>query len=78
MGRTYAGVLGYLAAALTLARGVIAQAGVEGTLMSAVALMATFAVIGFVLGSVAQATIDQAVGQRLAAQLDANPTIEAS
>ncbi|MDA8745538.1 hypothetical protein N9N28_12975 [Rubripirellula amarantea] len=78
MGRAYAGVLGYLAAAVTLTRGVIAGGGVEGTLLSAIAAMAIFAVTGFVLGSVAQVTVDQSVRERLESQLQATPTSAAN
>lgn len=78
MGRAYAGVLGYLAAAVTLTRGVIASGGVEGTVLSAVTAMAIFAVIGFVLGTIAQATVDGAVRQRLEAQFEANQSPMAS
>ena len=69
MGRAYAGVLGYLAAALTLFRGFMANGGVEGTVMSAIAALAIFALIGFVLGSIAQATVDHSVRQKLESSL---------
>ncbi len=69
MGRAYAGVLGYLAAAVTLARGVIASGGVEGTVLSAIAAMAVFATIGFVLGTIAQATVDQSVREQFESQV---------
>lgn len=78
MGRAYAGVLGYLAAALTLFRGAIAHGGVESTLLTAVVAMAVFAVVGFVLGSIAQHTVDHAVRERLEAQLAAAQSPEAS
>lgn len=78
MGRAYAGVLGYLAAALTLARGGIAGGGAEATLLSAIAAMAIFAVVGFVLGTVAQQTVDTAVRQQLESQLQATPHAEAT
>ncbi len=74
MGRAYAGVLGYLAAALTLIRGALAHGGVESTLLAAIAALAIFAVVGFVLGSIAESTVDQAVRQRLEAQLNATDT----
>lgn len=78
MGRAYAGVLGYLAAALTLARGVIAGGGAETTLLSAIAAMAIFAVVGFVLGTLAQSTVDNAVRQQLEAQLQTTPSVGAT
>lgn len=78
MGRAYAGVLGYLAAALTLIRGTIAGGGIEGTLLTAIAALAVFAVIGFALGTIAEATVDHAVRERLVAQLETTQTAETS
>lgn len=77
MGRAYAGVLGYLASALTMLRGAIAGSGVESTLLTAIASLAIFAVIGFVLGTIAQATVDGAVRERLEAQLRETQSPEA-
>ncbi|QDU55334.1 hypothetical protein [Aeoliella mucimassa] len=78
MGRAYAGVLGYLAAALTLARGFMASGGVESTMMNAIVALVIFAMIGFVLGSVAQETVDQSVRQRLEENLEASQSTEAT
>lgn len=78
MGRAYAGFLGYLAAALTLIRGALAHGGVEGTLLSAIMALAVFAIVGFVIGTIAEATVDQAVQQRLEAQLNATQTTQAT
>ncbi|MCO6047372.1 hypothetical protein NG895_26010 [Aeoliella sp. ICT_H6.2] len=78
MGRAYAGVLGYLAAAVTFTRGVIASGGVEGTVLSAVAAMAIFAVIGFVLGTIAQATVDRSVREQFELQVQADSSTPAS
>lgn len=77
MGRAYAGVLGYLASALTLIRGAISGGGVENTLLSAIASLAIFAVVGYVLGSIAQTTVDGAVRQRMETELQANQSPEA-
>ncbi len=78
MGRAYAGVLGYLAAALSLVRGAIGGGGIEATLVTAIVALSIFAVLGLVLGAIAEHTVDQAVRQRLEAQLEATPTSEAS
>ena len=78
MGRAYAGVLGYLAAALTLFRGFMARGGVEGTLVTAIVVMVIFALIGYVLGSIAQATVDHSVRQQLESSLAAAQTTEAT
>lgn len=69
MGRSYAGVLGYLAAAIVLTRGILMGSGVVGTLQLAIAAMALFATIGFVVGTIAQSTIDQSVRQQMELQL---------
>ncbi len=69
MGRAYAGVLGYLASALTLVRGAVAGSGLEGTVMMAVAAMAIFALIGFVIGTIAETTVDHAIREKLETQL---------
>ena len=69
MGRSYAGVLGYLAAAIVLTRGIVMGSGVVGTLQLTIAAMALFATIGFVVGSIAQSTIDQSVRQQMELQL---------
>lgn len=78
MGRAYAGVLGYLAAALTLARGAIAGGDLDGTLLTAIAALGAFAVIGFVIGAIAEHTVDQAICQRLETQLQDRPSPEAN
>jgi len=75
MGRSYAGVLGYLAVAITLVRGALTGSGVEGTLLTAMTAMAIFAALGFVLGTIAQSTVDHSVRDQLEDQLanvDAN------
>ncbi|MGI9456010.1 MAG: hypothetical protein ACR2NU_05575 [Aeoliella sp.] len=77
MGRAYAGVLGYLAAALTLVRGAVSGAGLEGTLLTAIAAMAIFATIGFVLGVIAETTVDHAMQEQLESQLaTGTPSVE--
>jgi hypothetical protein len=78
MGRAYAGVLGYLAAALVLARGVVSGAGLESTLLTAVVAMSLFAAIGLVVGMIAQTTIDQAVREQLELELSSARTNEVS
>lgn len=78
MGRAYAGVLGYLAAALTLARGVWSGGGVEGTLLTMLAILPLFAAIGFVVGTIAQTTVDQAIREKLERELAATHSPEVS
>jgi hypothetical protein len=78
MGRAYAGVLGYLAAVLTLARGVWSGGGLEGTLLTMLAVMPLFAAIGFVVGTIAQTTVDQAMREKLEVELAASHPPEVS
>jgi hypothetical protein len=61
MGRVYAGVLGTLAMLVVILRGLLDTGGVEGTLTMAMASMALFAIVGAVIGHIAQATIDESV-----------------
>ena len=69
MARIYAGILGSLAMAVVICRGWLNSGGVEGTLTTATFHLALFALVGAILGHIAQATIDQSVQARLAAQL---------
>lgn len=78
MGRAYAGVLGYLAATLVLARGIVTGAGLETTLLTSLMAMSLFAAIGLVVGIIAQTTIDQAVRERLEAELSTAHASEVS
>jgi hypothetical protein len=67
--RIYAGILGPLAMTVAICRGWLASGGVEGTLSSAVLYLLMFAILGAILGHVAQATIDESVRTRLEQQL---------
>jgi hypothetical protein len=69
MGRAYAGILGPLAMAVVICRGWLVSAGVEGTLSQAVLYLALFAVVGAILGHLAQSTVDESVRARLEQQL---------
>jgi hypothetical protein len=69
MGRLYAGILGYLAMAAVLCRGVINSAGVEGSLIQAMLSMFVFAVLGSVLGHIAQTTVDESVRLKIEREL---------
>lgn len=71
MGRIYAGVLGTLAMTVVLFRGALDAGGIEGTLTMAIVAMIVFAVIGSILGYIAQATIDESVRLKLERQLEA-------
>jgi hypothetical protein len=69
MGRLYAGILGPLAMAVVIGRGVLGSSGVEGTLFTATVYLLLFAAVGAILGHIAEATIDESVRSRLEEQL---------
>jgi hypothetical protein len=73
MGRIFAGILGPLAMVVIICRGIKDSAGVEGTLTLALAALAAYAVIGSVLGQIAQATVDESVRQKIEQQLAQQP-----
>jgi hypothetical protein len=71
MGRTYAGTLGPLAFACVVARGVVAGAGVEGTMATASAAMFVFATIGFIVGQLAEHLVHESVRNQFQAAMAA-------
>ncbi len=69
MGRVYAGILGPLAMAVVICRGLVASGGVESTLTTAITYLAVFSVVGAIIGQLAQVTIDESVRSTLEQQL---------
>lgn len=69
VGRRYAGLLGSLAFATTLFHGVLHNAGVQATVGRATAALAVFAVIGGILGLIAERTVEESVRTTLAEKL---------
>jgi hypothetical protein len=57
---------------VAICRGWLGSAGVEGTLTSATISLALFAVVGAILGHIAQTTIDESVQAKLEQQLNSN------
>jgi hypothetical protein len=74
MARVYAGIMGSLAMTVVICRGLVAAGGVEGTLTSAVLSLIVFAVVGAAIGYIAQTTVDEAVRQKLEAELAGGTT----
>jgi hypothetical protein len=70
MGRAYAGILGPLAMAVVICRGVMGSGGVQSTLSLATIYLAIFSVVGALVGTIAQSTIDESVRAKLQQQLD--------
>jgi len=73
MGRVYAGVLGPLAMAVVLCRGLLGSGGVENTLLLATVYLVVFSIVGALIGQFAQATIDESVRSKLEQQLTRPP-----
>jgi hypothetical protein len=69
MSRVYAGILGPLAMAVVICRGLLDSGGVEGTLTSATVYLAIFSVVGAIIGHIAQSTVDESVRAQLEQQL---------
>lgn len=68
MGRDYAGVLGLIAFAIVLARGIVQSAGVNATLWQASLVLFGFALLGYLVGQAAGQIVDGSVRAGLAAQ----------
>ena len=69
MGRAYAGILGPLAFAISIARGLGAGSGVEGTLLAASAALFLFGAIGYLVGQTAEYLINESVRTRFQAAM---------
>ena len=69
MGRSYAGILGLLAFATMVARGVLNQSSASSTCGSAAAMLFVFAAIGYVVGRIAENVVTDALKARFAAQM---------
>ncbi len=61
MGRAYAGILGTLACGITLARGLVASAAIDGIVLGASASLFLFAAIGYLAGLMAELIVRDAV-----------------
>ncbi len=70
MARTFAGILALIGMQVVFLRAIKNGAGVDGTVLQALAAMALLAAVGFVVGSIAQMTVDDAVRTRIQAELD--------
>jgi len=72
MARVYAGILGTLAMAAVLCRGVKDSGGVDGTLSIATLALVGFALLGSILGHIAQSTVDESVRLKIERELNAH------
>lgn len=69
MGAKYAGILGPVALLTTLARGLIHGGNVEGVLFDAWIMLLAFAAIGYVIGRLADWTVEESVHASLRDQM---------
>ena len=67
MAQRYAGILGLIAFSTIVLRGVIAGHDPESTLLTATIGLFAFAAAGWLLGTIAQSTVEQSVRQRFEA-----------
>ncbi len=61
MGRTYAGILGLVAFGTVIARSLLRGGNVDTTLMTACGALFAFAALGYIIGSIAERTIVEAI-----------------
>lgn len=71
MARTYAGILAHVGMLVVLFRSLKDGAGFDGTILQAVASMALLAAVGMIVGSIAEATINESVRMRMQTEIDA-------
>jgi len=69
MGRSFAGILGVTALCTTVLRGAIAGHSPEGTLHLATLYLFAFAAAGWIIGTIAESTVDSSVRARFEAEL---------
>lgn len=74
MARQYAGILASLGMTLVLVRALRTGSGFESAVVSALFWMFALGVVGFMTGSVAQATVDESVRQQIEQELAARET----
>ena len=61
MGRTYAGILGLLAFGTVIARSLVRGGNVDAALVTASGTLFAFAALGYIIGSIAERTIVEAI-----------------
>ena len=71
MGRTYAGIFGLLAFGTVIARGVLRGGNLASALLTASGALFAFAALGYIIGSIAERTIVEAIEFKFHAQWQA-------
>lgn len=77
MGRKYAGILGPLACATVVVRGLLGRHSVETTLLTGALCLFAFAAIGYVIGELAGWIVAESLTARMNAELAAAEAAEA-
>jgi hypothetical protein len=72
MGRTYAGILGPLAFATVLFRGLILVDATAPTLKLSMICLFAFAIVGFVIGKIAEMTVLESVKAKIGTEMQAS------
>ena len=78
MARKYAAILGLLALSVSLLRGVMAGGGPDAVLWTAWYQLLGFAVVGGVIGWIAERIVEDSVNGRIAAELEEQKKTQAS
>ncbi|NOY42886.1 MAG: hypothetical protein GXP26_13760 [Planctomycetes bacterium] len=71
MARTYAAILALVGMLVILLRAMKDGAGVDGTILNALAWMALLGAVGSIVGAIAQQTVDESVRVKIEAELAA-------
>ena len=71
MGPSYAGILGTLAYVIVILRGVLQGYAVEGTIKLSILLLFVFAAIGYVIGKIAESTVEDSIQVQLQREFEA-------
>lgn len=78
MARTYTGILALVGMQVVLFRAIKNGAGYDGTMLQALIVMGSLAVVGWIVGAIAEATIDESVRLKMQAEIDATVGIESN
>ena len=70
MARQYAGIMASLGMTIVVVRSLRGGGAFEATIISAMTWMVTLGVIGYVIASIAQNTIDESVRQRMEEEIE--------
>jgi hypothetical protein len=76
MARIYAGILGLLAFATVVARGVAHESSLNSTVWMACSMLFVFAAVGSLIGGAARWIVDDSVRGELASRMAAKQTAE--